>query len=234
MWPWSFLRNKALPPCSLVLVVALLLIQMGVWYPFLQSQSEQTTQLERKQAAQQKAERLSQEHSHWLMRADFLEGTPFHSHAIEKRRQQIRRWVLHGDALLSEWQAMEETVQEHVSLGLLSASWQALDNGRWRGRLVFAVIKPKRNPTYQDWLPIRFQSHKLQSLDWRLISTLTVKGETAALLSNHAEKHWVSQGDWLPTLGLSVVRVAAKKVTLMSASGQLLALNLHLKQPAKE
>ncbi|WP_133012284.1 hypothetical protein [Marinomonas flavescens] len=234
MWTLSFLRSKSYPPLSRTLFLLLLILQAGCWYPLLQTLYRESHDDQRQQVRfeKQRLDRMRQ--SEKLAQARFLQHDGIAARIVKAKEGQITQWAIRGEALLTQWQVLQEVIQENAALGLTTVVWSAKMNGRWHGDLVFDVLAPKPQRAYQDWLPVRLQAISKLPHHWELVSTMTFEGEASALLSHKSSKRWVSKGAWLPMLGMTVEQVLLESVTLVSMSGDTFALNLRHQNRVKE
>lgn len=227
MWNLSLLRTKTWPHISTTLFILLIGLQAACWYPLLQQEyieRQHQVQLQRNIEKQQsKRYRQSED----LKTAPFLLRQSVKYRVVALENGQVSQWAISGTFLLSQWEALQEAIQEQVSLGLMEATWSIREKGQWHGELLFKVFPPLSQKTYQNWLPVRQQSLTTSIVGWELISVVTVDGVASALISYSTTKRWVSVGDWLPSLGMSVAQVLAESVVLVSLSGEEKKLYLY-------
>jgi len=205
-------------------VCVFVMLQLAVWYPFLSdAQNDLNHHLKRKERVKTEWRQI-QEQANRLKEAVFINEL-WINHRIESEKNAMpTQWLIEGDAGIIEWQALLEKIEEHAALGLQSVQWQRLSNGQWRGRLLFDIKIPRANREYHNWLPIKLRNHPFVEKDWRILSTMRVGENTSALLEYRQKRHWVRQGSWLPSVGLTVDKVSFDQVTLRTKNGSKIEL----------
>lgn len=207
-------------------VCVFVMLQLAVWYPLLSdTQDDVDRYLKQKERAETEWRQI-QEQGNKLKEAAFID-TDWVSHRITSEKNALPTlWSLEGSAGIFEWQTFFEQVEEHIALGLQSVYWKRQKNGQWRGRLLFDIETPKSNREYHNWLPTKLRGTPFVEKDWRILSTMRVDGNTSALLEHKKQRHWVRQGSWLPSVGLTVDTVSFDRVTLEAKDGSHIALTV--------
>ncbi|MEL0624740.1 hypothetical protein V6238_16805 [Marinomonas arenicola] len=233
MWNFSFLRVKAWPQPSRTLLCLLVVLQIAAWYPLWQYHQSDVQHDNKQQARMDGHTQLRQRQAKLLASNSFTSET-LQTRVVNTEKGEVTQWAISGKMLLGHWQAVQEKIQEKVAIGLVSASWTLTMDGHWQGHLLFDVLRPNKSQPQQDWLPARQVAMSGALAQWRLISVAVFQGEASALLSYQSAKCWVAQGDWLPTLGLSVQRVLPDQVTFVAPSGDAFLLSVRDRNGMKE
>ena len=209
------------------MVVLLTVLQLAAWYPFI-SQAQEATDRRLMQKSRTLLEWKQIElQSERIIQASFPSVPWGVRNTASKTNLMPTQLELKGTASTMEWQTWLERIEALFPLGLMSASWQLSPNGKWIGRLLFDIKAPKKNREYHNWLPTKLRAEHFAAEDWRLLSIMKV-GETASALIEHKQRrHWVRQGSWLPSAGVSVHDVSFDQVTFMSKDGTQVALIVH-------
>ncbi|MGJ8648097.1 MAG: hypothetical protein ACSHXJ_14445 [Marinomonas colpomeniae] len=206
------------------LVGLLVVLQLAVWYPLIsQNQEEMEHLLKQKDLTRAEWEgiKMQSKRIEQVMFSDVLWATQEITSTTDLIATQLK---LEGVASIFEWQAWLERVEELFALGVMLASWKLEPNGEWGGRLLFDIKAPKKNREYHNWLPTKLRIGNFVAKDWSLLSIMRVGEKTSALLEYKRHRHWVRQGSWLPSAGLSVETVSFDQITLMSKDGTQRAL----------
>lgn len=229
MWNFSSLRIKTWPQPSRTLLCLLILLQITAWYPLWQSYQSNAQQEQKQQASYLGKEAIRQRQNKQLESNSFVaqfDSDTLTTRVVSREKGEVMQWGISGKMLLSQWQVVQEHIQEQMDLGLESASWSLTLDGHWQGDLLFNVLMPAASRPQQDWLPVRLYAISNALEQWHLLSVLVFQGEASALLSYQSAKRWVMQGDWLPRLGVSVGQILPAGVTLVAPSGDTLLLQV--------
>ncbi|MCB5162308.1 hypothetical protein [Marinomonas algarum] len=205
-------------------LVLLLLLQIAAWYPFLSDTYQQVIRHERQKANAQQLSRDRQVYTAALRSVQFGEAPWLSHHVVKSAETNLIQWHAKGTASLTQWRTILETVETRFALILRSASWRHLNNGHWRGELMFDVTFPTQNRPYHDWLPVRFNKTRFLPQDWQLKSVMRRQGTLSALVMYKQQAYWVQQGSWLPEVGLAVREVSFDGVSFYAEEGPDLIL----------
>lgn len=229
MWPFRShqFNNVSLPEPTPKLLFFIVFLQVAVWYPTLKSLGDDVDALTRELHHDQRLKKQRVFQIQQLENAYFLEGTDLHAQLQKEVINTHYEWALSGVASLSTWQSVLEKAQDIVPLSVNCLDWTLQKNGLWQGRLRFDVFLPPKNTPYQSILPVRKSMSPLSRPPWQLVSIVKQYGKAAALLQDHEQRRWVTQGDWLPSIRLSVEDISANEVSLISNSGDSVVLSLH-------
>ncbi|ETX09653.1 hypothetical protein MUS1_06455 [Marinomonas ushuaiensis DSM 15871] len=207
-------------------VCIFIMLQLAIWYPLLSgAQDDLERHIKRKERAETEWQKI-QGQANRLKGMTFLNEVWVSHHIFSEKNAVPTQWFIEGTAGLIEWQTLLEKVEEHVALGMQSVHWQRLPNGQWQGCLLFDIKIPKANREYHNWLPTKLRSYPFVEKDWQVLSTMRVGENASALLEYKQQRHWVRQGSWLPSAGLTVDTVTFDQVTLMTKEGSQIALTV--------
>lgn len=239
MWPFRSQQFKSvsLPEPTPQLLFFIVFLQVAVWYPALKSLGDDVDALTRELHHDQRLKKQRAYQIQQLENARFLEGTDLHAQLQKEVINTHYQWALSGIADLSTWQSVLEKAQDIVPLSVSRLDWAWQKNGLWQGQLRFDVFLPPKPISYQSTLPVRKSMTPLSPLsrqDWQLVSVVKQDNQESALLQHLGERRWVTQGDWLPCIHLSVAGISANEVSLISNSGDLVVLSLHPQAPHQQ
>ncbi|MEP3349196.1 MAG: hypothetical protein ABJN96_04475 [Marinomonas sp.] len=212
----------------------LIFVQALAWYPVLSEKYlDVERQIKRKTQLSASWQKI-QAQSRMMEEKDFLQ-VDWATYSVGDQDQgTATTWQIEGRALIKEWQVLLEKVQEKSALKLVSASWESEQDSTWHGQLLFDIQEPKRNRAYENWLPTNLKAGRFVEEDWTLVSTMRVGESASALLKHKDNQHWVRQGSWLPTAGLTVDLVAFDRVTLISKDGDQVALQFRERRESND
>lgn len=134
-----------------------------------------------------------------------------------------KQWLeLTGSAPIDIWQNQLEELQQHIHLQPEQLYWRR-QQGLWWGQHRFAVLAPKTNRPFQNWLPVSGVVTPSTLGGLRLLATLQTQ-QAKALLWTPAGEIWVKEQDWLAAQGWTVEQIGLDRVVLRAPHGRQQAL----------
>lgn len=228
------LKARSWPQITVKMLLLSFCLQCLLWYQPMMGLLEKhhfydvkSQQVLKRLAKQQQL--FAQDLPEWLSSYEWLTAEKIQPTAPQDPRLQIL-FALAGEANLRQWQLVLAQLEESLAMMPRRYQWRKTIDGLWKGEIELQLVPEVSNRIAYPILPIQVRPNMSSENDAYLVSTLTSTPQHKALLMMDDQLIAVSQGDWVPNLGMSVHNIERQAVDLMDDQGRSYQLRLHSRE----